>query len=130
MENQNNSWRPNWKDKTQYPMPNDDILIEQWAWEFLRRNEEYQKDYNQKFCDLPPLKKQKDNWIKYGPIINELQKFFAQKYGISYPVEPSKKFSKHIKFERQSLQPRACNVPFLSSKNSIKYALNYGETII
>ena len=35
---------PNWKDPSAYPDPKK-TDIEQWAWEFLRRNPEYQKDY-------------------------------------------------------------------------------------
>lgn len=38
-------WQPNWRDKGQYPAPKTTTPTE-WAWEFLRRNQEYQKDYN------------------------------------------------------------------------------------
>ncbi len=37
-------WLPDWKDPTAYPNPKD-TTTEQWAWEFLRRNPEYQSDY-------------------------------------------------------------------------------------
>ena len=37
-------WLPDWKDPTAYPNP-ENTNAEQWAWEFLRRNSEYQRDY-------------------------------------------------------------------------------------
>ena len=36
--------RPDWRDPNQYPDPKTTPL-KQWAWEFLRRNSEYQADY-------------------------------------------------------------------------------------
>lgn len=36
-------WLPNWKDKGAYRDHGDDLRA--WAWEFLRRNQEYQADY-------------------------------------------------------------------------------------
>ena len=36
------TWLPDWKDASQYPDPKTTSL-RQWAWEFLRRNPEYQK---------------------------------------------------------------------------------------
>lgn len=38
-----NNWLPNWKREEEYP--NNDASAKEWAWEFLRRNENYQKDY-------------------------------------------------------------------------------------
>lgn len=35
-------WLPDWRDKSAYPKHNSK---KRWAWEFLRRNPEYQKDY-------------------------------------------------------------------------------------
>jgi len=37
-------WLPDWKDANAYPKPKE-LDWEQWAWQFLRRNPEYQKDY-------------------------------------------------------------------------------------
>ncbi len=37
-------WLPDWKEKAEYPA-SEDTAPDQWAWEFLRRNSEYQKDY-------------------------------------------------------------------------------------
>jgi hypothetical protein len=36
-------WFPNWKNEEEYP--NNDATPHEWAWEFLRRNAEYQQDY-------------------------------------------------------------------------------------
>lgn len=38
------NWNPNWQNEYEYPNP-DKALIIQWAWEFLRRNSNYQNDY-------------------------------------------------------------------------------------
>ncbi len=38
-------WLPDWEDKKQYPDPGT-TSSRQWAWEFLRRNPEYQQDYS------------------------------------------------------------------------------------
>lgn len=37
-------WLPDWRDVSQYPVP-DTTEPRQWAWEFLRRNAEYQNDF-------------------------------------------------------------------------------------
>ena len=37
-------WLPDWDDAKAYPKPKD-LDWRQWAWQFLRRNPEYQKDY-------------------------------------------------------------------------------------
>lgn len=37
-------WLPNWRNVAAYPEP-DGLYCRGWAWEFLRRNPEYQKDF-------------------------------------------------------------------------------------
>lgn len=37
-------WLPDWKDSDSYPQP-DNTSLNAWAWEFLRRNPDYQQDY-------------------------------------------------------------------------------------
>jgi hypothetical protein len=37
-------WLPNWRNKSEYPDPKQMNNL-RWAWEFLRRNREYQQDY-------------------------------------------------------------------------------------
>jgi len=59
-------WRPNWKNPDEYPDPTKTSDI-QWAWEFLRRNKDYQKDY------------QNRNDIVMG---NLLPDDICQKYGL------------------------------------------------
>jgi hypothetical protein len=36
-----------WKDETAYPAAGDETLLARWHWEFLRRNMEYQRDFDQ-----------------------------------------------------------------------------------
>lgn len=43
---------PDWRDASAYPLKTDDLSLSQWAWEFLRRNPDYQKDYEH-FSGLP-----------------------------------------------------------------------------
>lgn len=43
---------PDWRDASVYPATYADLHNYQWAWEFLRRNTEYQKDYEY-FSGLP-----------------------------------------------------------------------------
>ncbi|MDP3279955.1 MAG: DUF6499 domain-containing protein [Nitrosomonas sp.] len=43
---------PDWRDASAYPATYKDLYDYQWAWEFLRRNPEYQKDYEH-FASLP-----------------------------------------------------------------------------
>jgi len=40
------SWLPDWRDASQYP-PVEGTSGTRWAWEFLRRNPEYQKAYSE-----------------------------------------------------------------------------------
>ncbi len=37
------SWLPDWRNESDYPAP-DELPLRLWAWEFLRRNPEFQKD--------------------------------------------------------------------------------------
>ena len=39
-----NNWRPDWKESGNYPDPQNTSNV-QWAWEFLRRNNEYQEHF-------------------------------------------------------------------------------------
>lgn len=36
-----------WKDETAYPTAGEETLLARWHWEFLRRNKEYQRDFDQ-----------------------------------------------------------------------------------
>ena len=49
----------NWKNPSEYPNPKN-ANGSRWAWEFLRRNPQYQKDY-EKYKNLPPLKERRQN---------------------------------------------------------------------
>ena len=43
---------PDWRDASAYPLNTTDLDPGRWAWEFLRRNPDYQKDYEH-FVSLP-----------------------------------------------------------------------------
>jgi hypothetical protein len=38
-------WVPDWQNSSQYPRATKNVPMERWAWEFLRRNPDYQADY-------------------------------------------------------------------------------------
>jgi len=44
--------QPDWRDASAYPAKADDLSPSGWAWEFLRRNQEYQSDFEH-FSGLP-----------------------------------------------------------------------------
>lgn len=58
-------WLPDWREESQYPST-EKMLSVQWAWEFLRRNPEYQTD----FVSLPGVE-------------------LTAKWSISIPLDPS-----------------------------------------
>ena len=66
-------WLPNWRNGDEYPDPAT-TSAQQWAWEFLRRNHEYQADYkeiiNFQEDDRPELNQRANEVISalYGPM--------------------------------------------------------------
>lgn len=57
------AWLPDWKNPAEYIDHGDDL--EAWAWEFIRRNPEYQTDYARWAC-LPDDDGEGGNSLKYG----------------------------------------------------------------
>ena len=55
---------PNWRDESAYPSKADDLSPSQWAWEFLRRNADYQKDYEH-FANLPSYNANGSKTVKW-----------------------------------------------------------------
>jgi len=49
------SWLPDWRDASRYP-PVEGTSGTRWAWEFLRRNPDYQKAYLELSRSPPPLR--------------------------------------------------------------------------
>ena len=107
-------WLPDWEDESQYPDVDktDDV---QWAWEFLRRNKEYQKDWEDLFPisfseDIEAFKNIElpegiDSWEEHFkdvagmPSVNgELG--CREKYGIQYLLNPSVSKPGHNFFEK------------------------------
>lgn len=68
-------WRPNWENRINYPNP-ESLTKEKIAWEFLRRNLDYQNEY-QRIKELPNR--------QYFEKTNSKQKGFS-KYGNYTPV--------------------------------------------
>lgn len=82
-------WIPDWTQKDQYPDP-DKMTREDWAWEFLRRNENYQKTWERvrknpdmyirgnDFQDL----RQKNEWPENDPAVWSFNKACASYWGL------------------------------------------------
>jgi hypothetical protein len=103
----NSEWRPDWKDASQYPNPKTTSRA-QWAWEFLRRNPEYQRDYLERVIlgEKKPVNPEDGpkNYIyfkkKYGlillnihaeipnPALDKLKYACFQKQGIEITIKP------------------------------------------
>src|SRR6266566_3503388 len=79
------NWLPDWKDVTKYPDPKQKKVSGRvWAWEFLRRNPEYQQLW-EKYAALPP------GPIYEGPSAHarvEIQERFEREFGVSHPAPP------------------------------------------
>jgi len=61
------SWHPNWRNPEEYPDPEDaSITNERWAWEFLRRNDEYAAVTERVFvaCGSLADDKDRDEWLE------------------------------------------------------------------
>jgi hypothetical protein len=77
-------WLPDWTDKTQYPDP-DKAPGRVWAWEFLRRNLQYQQLW-EKYAELAP------GLIHLGHsayVFADLNERFEQDFGVWTPAPPS-----------------------------------------
>ncbi|MCU7871351.1 MAG: hypothetical protein KZQ91_01265 [Candidatus Thiodiazotropha sp. (ex Lucinoma borealis)] len=64
-------WLPDWRKSSEYPSSGKDLSPEAWAWEFLRRNPEFQDDYYNHRDDIN----------------------FRQKYGLLIQIPPDKPYS-------------------------------------
>lgn len=92
-------WLPNWKDASAYPDP-DSTTPDQWAWEFLRRNPEYQQDFSVLTtffdCDKGVFRPKKLAQYGYDDATRALASF-CEKYGLEYaifPPAPDRDFSR------------------------------------
>jgi len=77
-------WLPDWKDKSQYPDPKE-ATGRVWAWEFLRRNLQYQQLWEE-YAALPP------GPIYHGHSANllmDIEKRFEQDFGVRNPAPPA-----------------------------------------
>ena len=81
-------WLPDWKDKIKYPDPKK-ATGRVWAWEFLRRNPQYQQLWEESTALPKPV-----NFI-YTYSSSEFEKRleiterFEKEFGLSAPASPS-----------------------------------------
>lgn len=95
------NWRPDWRDPEQYPDPHTTSML-QWAWEFLRRNPEYQTDYAEWIkpptsftSDPEELERLGDKWA-VGSREEQLWAHYRSKYPLKWPVDPATNFGKEV----------------------------------
>jgi hypothetical protein len=79
-------WLPNWIESRAYPGPCD-LNLNQWAWEFLRRNPRYQQDWAEKAEPVVTSTGSFDNTLISKELDAEIKKI-EQKYGIMMAQDP------------------------------------------
>jgi hypothetical protein len=79
-------WLPNWTEPCAYPGPYD-LDLNQWAWEFLRRNPRYQQDWAEKVEAVVTSNGAFDSSLISKELDAEITKI-EQKYGIMMPQDP------------------------------------------
>lgn len=79
-ESQMETWRPDWHDESAYDSLKN-ASWGKWAWEFLRRNDEYQGDWDKVVADCH------HNGIPVA--LTPLSRKLAQNWGLSEMVDPS-----------------------------------------
>ena len=92
-------WLPDWKDPSAYPDPKKTTDL-QWAWEFLRRNKQYQADWHVEW-----LAHFKTQGKPLGEIIptddqgSRGRKYYFSTYGLYTLPDPSIARPQHLVFE-------------------------------
>ncbi|MBX9671311.1 MAG: hypothetical protein K2X93_27225 [Candidatus Obscuribacterales bacterium] len=86
-----NSWRPaDWTRSDDYPNAEANLGPERWAWEFLRRNADYQNDCKKAFLTVSD--KQKEVALRIGIIfdtdVDEDLRSKLQNYGLEWFIMP------------------------------------------
>jgi hypothetical protein len=74
-------WLPDWADVSKYPEP-EKATPRVWAWEFLRRNPEYQKVWEQ-------LAKLPSGFIRHDFAADDIRQRLENEFGIRVPAAPS-----------------------------------------
>lgn len=119
------NWAPDWKDKEQYPAP-DEMDFQDWAWEFLRRNRKYQLDwqiacenpnklvFNNNFDDL----RTKDEWREGDKSATPIRQAYADMWALLElsPPEFPRKCNMLLNF---TTSPRAKNPTNLWTEDGI-----------
>ncbi|MFM9889895.1 MAG: transcriptional regulator domain-containing protein [Rickettsiales bacterium] len=109
------AWLPNWRDASQYPSPSNTSAA-RWAWEFLRRNQEYQHSWQTmiapyitidgEYDDDAAMEIVKRDRIKRKTLkeihVVSPAKIFMKKFGITTLCDPANK-SPTIGFDTQSV---------------------------
>lgn len=97
----------NWKKESDYGFTKE-LTKKQWAWEFLRRNTEYQDKY-QEFISKPkahPLKnKTFFNLQEKLKPYTYLSRKYANEWSLKYMYDPNKDFSQGVRFKSPSGLP-------------------------
>lgn len=108
-----NSWRPDWKDWTQYPKP-DDMNDLQFGWELLRRNTEYQELYDQ-YVDAMEFCKVDCSFIGAG-MAARLCIAIATRFCLKEPIDYRRQFT-----TASELKELAANIEYVWQPEVIEF---------
>ncbi len=145
IKNEIPNWIPNWRFSNEYPTKLDS---DGWAWEFLRRNKEYQLDFSKKFnqakreleenihnLDSKELKLFKDNLedpkIFFHPFEN-WNKWIAEskeKWGLDFYLNPSTTHG-YYGFSGKPRIVFSPNYPNNTKENYMQVPNNYAGVLI
>lgn len=86
-----------WTDASQYP-DSDSTRIEQWVWEFVRRNPQYQVDWETEYAGYPKRQPSRPGLFTAGVDPEEAiyttyaehgRSYYLDEYGLSYVINPA-----------------------------------------
>jgi hypothetical protein len=75
-------WLPDWEDVTKYPEPEASGRV--WAWEFLRRNPQYQQLWEKRAALMP---------FGFGWDLMDIEERFRIEFSVSRPASPAMPFT-------------------------------------
>ena len=94
-------WLPDWRNADKYPMPKE-ISLEQWTWQFLRRNRKYRNGW-QELSKISPIEITKIAGSTYFEHSGGWREFAAS-WGIKgLPPDPSENQPKRLFFDSSLL---------------------------
>jgi hypothetical protein len=82
------AWLPDCSDESAYPDPRSAPLV-RWAWEFLRRNLEYQRDYAELIAPYYSAERGLDDELRIADGKPDPIRAMREKFGVLLPFDPA-----------------------------------------